>query len=201
MIFRPPPLSGEHPASRYAGSTGKPGSTGRPAPGRSGAGPGCRDFPPEGDDCDARFLCRAFELGWRQFHCTATGASASWAAASGPTPTKCASTPTAAPATTWPRASTACHLRPRQRPGPTGPDHEAGQARGLRRRGPDLHVRRQGRRRLHHGQRRRPAPHQRRGPTPGGDQRHLPGLPGRVLHGGRPPDGRRLRHRQRYGVR
>ena len=24
-------------------------------------------FPPEGDDCDARFLCRAFELGWRQF--------------------------------------------------------------------------------------------------------------------------------------
>ena len=25
------------------------------------------DFPPEGDDCDARLLCRAFELGWRQF--------------------------------------------------------------------------------------------------------------------------------------
>jgi glutamate synthase domain-containing protein 1/glutamate synthase domain-containing protein 3 len=25
------------------------------------------DFPPEGDDCDARFLCRAYELGWRQF--------------------------------------------------------------------------------------------------------------------------------------
>ncbi|MHB8068949.1 MAG: GltB/FmdC/FwdC-like GXGXG domain-containing protein [Desulfobaccales bacterium] len=24
-------------------------------------------FPPEGDDCDARLLCRAFELGWRQF--------------------------------------------------------------------------------------------------------------------------------------
>ena len=24
-------------------------------------------FPPEGDDCDARFLCRAFELGWRRF--------------------------------------------------------------------------------------------------------------------------------------
>jgi len=24
-------------------------------------------FPPEGDDCDARYLCRAFELGWRQF--------------------------------------------------------------------------------------------------------------------------------------
>ena len=24
-------------------------------------------FPPEGDDCDARFLCWAFELGWRQF--------------------------------------------------------------------------------------------------------------------------------------
>ncbi|MEJ2071007.1 MAG: hypothetical protein P8X58_11480 [Syntrophobacterales bacterium] len=25
------------------------------------------DFPPEGDDCDARLLCRAFELGWTQF--------------------------------------------------------------------------------------------------------------------------------------
>ena len=24
-------------------------------------------FPPEGDGCDARFMCRAFELGWRQF--------------------------------------------------------------------------------------------------------------------------------------
>jgi len=24
-------------------------------------------FPPEGDGCDARFLCRAFELGWRRF--------------------------------------------------------------------------------------------------------------------------------------
>ena len=75
---------------------------------------------------------------------------------------------------------------PRQRPGPVGPDHEAGQAGGARRRGPDLHVRRQGRRRLHHGQRRRPAPHQRRGPPPGGDQRHRPGLPGRILHGRRP---------------
>ena len=40
------------------------------------------DFPPEGDDCDARLLCRAFELGWRQFHLlTATEGSASWAAA------------------------------------------------------------------------------------------------------------------------
>jgi glutamate synthase domain-containing protein 1 len=26
-------------------------------------------FPPEGDDCDARFLCEAFESGWRQFIC------------------------------------------------------------------------------------------------------------------------------------
>ncbi|MFZ5451236.1 MAG: glutamate synthase [Thermodesulfobacteriota bacterium] len=24
-------------------------------------------FPPEGEDCDARFLCQAYELGWRQF--------------------------------------------------------------------------------------------------------------------------------------
>ena len=27
------------------------------------------DFPPEGEDCDARFLCRAYELGWKRFLC------------------------------------------------------------------------------------------------------------------------------------
>ena len=26
-------------------------------------------FPPEGDDCDARLICRAYELGWKQFIC------------------------------------------------------------------------------------------------------------------------------------
>ncbi|OGP70692.1 MAG: glutamate synthase, partial [Deltaproteobacteria bacterium RBG_13_58_19] len=25
------------------------------------------DFPPEGEDCDARFLCRAYQLGWKKF--------------------------------------------------------------------------------------------------------------------------------------
>jgi glutamate synthase domain-containing protein 1 len=28
-----------------------------------------RDFPPEGDDCDARLICRAHQLGWRRFVC------------------------------------------------------------------------------------------------------------------------------------
>lgn len=28
-----------------------------------------RDFPPEGEDCDARLICRAYELGWKQFIC------------------------------------------------------------------------------------------------------------------------------------
>jgi len=27
------------------------------------------DFPPEGDDCDARLEVRAYELGWRRFIC------------------------------------------------------------------------------------------------------------------------------------
>ena len=27
------------------------------------------DFPPEGDDCDARLVVRAYELGWRKFKC------------------------------------------------------------------------------------------------------------------------------------
>jgi glutamate synthase domain-containing protein 1/glutamate synthase domain-containing protein 3 len=27
------------------------------------------EFPPEGEECDARLLCRAFELGWRRFIC------------------------------------------------------------------------------------------------------------------------------------
>jgi len=28
-----------------------------------------RDFPPEGDDCDARLVCSAYTLGWRRFIC------------------------------------------------------------------------------------------------------------------------------------
>jgi glutamate synthase domain-containing protein 3 len=28
-----------------------------------------REFPPEGDECDARLICAAYELGWRQFIC------------------------------------------------------------------------------------------------------------------------------------
>ena len=28
-----------------------------------------REFPPEGEECDARTLCAAFELGWKQFIC------------------------------------------------------------------------------------------------------------------------------------
>ncbi|MGB5159226.1 hypothetical protein [Desulfobacterium sp. N47] len=28
-----------------------------------------RNFPPEGDDCDARLICAAYELGWKQFIC------------------------------------------------------------------------------------------------------------------------------------
>ena len=160
------------------------------------------EFPPEGDDCDARLLCRAFELGWRRFICygyrgqrflgcgfgldtdevriDVYGSSGDYLASG---------------------IDGMADLRPRQRPGPTGPDHEAGQAGGLRRCRPDLHVRRQGWRGVHHGQRRRPPAHQRRRPAPGGDQRHGPGLPGRVLHGRRPHERRRLRHPQRHDVR
>jgi len=28
-----------------------------------------REFPPEGDECDARLICAAYELGWRRFIC------------------------------------------------------------------------------------------------------------------------------------
>lgn len=28
-----------------------------------------RDFPPEGEDCDARLVCKAYELSWKQFIC------------------------------------------------------------------------------------------------------------------------------------
>jgi glutamate synthase domain-containing protein 1/glutamate synthase domain-containing protein 3 len=28
-----------------------------------------REFPPEGDECDARLICTAYKLGWRQFIC------------------------------------------------------------------------------------------------------------------------------------
>lgn len=29
----------------------------------------CRNFPPEGDECDARLLCQAYKLGWQRFIC------------------------------------------------------------------------------------------------------------------------------------
>ena len=64
-----------------------------------------------------------------------------------------------------------------------------GEARRLRRRGPDLHVRRQGRRGLRPGQRRRTALDQCRGPARGHHQRNGPRLSCRVLHGRRPHEG------------
>ena len=39
------------------------------------------------------------------------------------------------------------------------------------------------------------------GKTPGGHQRHLPRLSGRILHGGRSPQRRRLRHPERRAIR
>ena len=67
-IFRDTPLMGKSPSGRYH----RLGWDSRDQL----AAPAGQDrilvldaagFPPEGDDCDARFLCRAYELGWRQF--------------------------------------------------------------------------------------------------------------------------------------
>jgi len=64
-----PPITGE-PTSRYARIDWET----RDAL-RSPAGPeevlvvNAHDFPPEGDDCDARLVVRARELGWRRFIC------------------------------------------------------------------------------------------------------------------------------------
>ena len=67
---RLPPKWGRNTPAAIAGSTGRPGSS-LAAPPRQDAVLilDAADFPPEGDDCDARLLCRAFELGWRRFIC------------------------------------------------------------------------------------------------------------------------------------
>ncbi len=62
---------------------------------------------------------------------------------------------------------------------------KSGKTGGVRGRGPDLPVRRQGRGGLCPRQRRRPAPDQRRGQAQGGHQRHGPGFSGRIFHGRR----------------
>ncbi len=158
-----------------------------------------REFPPEGDACDARLICAAYKMGWRQFHLLRIQGSALYRMR---------------PAERYRRRAHRClrqlgrlpgfrHRRPGdpcpwQCPGPVGADHETRQTGHLRRCRPDFHVRRQGRGGLCHGQCGRPAADQRRRASPRGHQRHLPGLSGRILHGRRPAQRRGLRRAERH---
>ncbi len=69
-IFVSTPKLDHHSTSRYRliDWTTK-GSLRPPRPGEGILVLNARDFPPEGDDCDARLICSAFELGWKQFIC------------------------------------------------------------------------------------------------------------------------------------
>ncbi len=69
-IFTSTPKLDHHSTSRYRliDWTTK-GSLRPPRPGEGILVLNARDFPPEGDDCDARLICSAFELGWQQFIC------------------------------------------------------------------------------------------------------------------------------------
>jgi len=67
-IFQDTPLVGENHPSRYRGLDWDNREL-LQAPPQADAVLvlNAAGFPPEGDDCDARLLCQAFKLGWRQF--------------------------------------------------------------------------------------------------------------------------------------
>ena len=146
----------------------------------------------------ARLVCDAYKLGWRRFICFGHR---------GQRFLGCGLGPDTAGVRIDAYGATGDYLgsgldgaetpRARERPGPDRPDPEGGQARGARRRGPDLHVRRKGRGGLCDGQCRGPAPHQCRGPAEGRHQRHRPRLPRRIIYGRRPLSRRRLRDPER----
>ena len=69
-IFASTPRLDHHAASRYRLIDWTTRASLRPPrPGEGMLVLNARDFPPEGDACDARLICSAFELGWKQFIC------------------------------------------------------------------------------------------------------------------------------------
>ncbi len=67
-IFRGTPLMGESQASRYRRIDWHNREQLAPPPQADAVLVlDAADFPPEGEDCDARLLCQAFTLGWKQF--------------------------------------------------------------------------------------------------------------------------------------
>jgi glutamate synthase domain-containing protein 3 len=69
-IFAATPRLDHHAVSRYRLIDWTSRASLRPPrPGEGILVLNARNFPPEGDDCDARLICAAFELGWKQFIC------------------------------------------------------------------------------------------------------------------------------------
>jgi glutamate synthase domain-containing protein 3 len=69
-IFAATPRLDHHAVSRYRLIDWTSRASLRPPrPGEGILVLNARDFPPEGDDCDARLMCAAFELGWKKFIC------------------------------------------------------------------------------------------------------------------------------------
>jgi len=62
------PLFGETPAQQWRRVTWDTrGRLAAPHAGEDLLAIDAQGFPPEGDDCDARLLCRAYEMGWKRF--------------------------------------------------------------------------------------------------------------------------------------
>ncbi len=160
------------------------------------------EFPPEGEDCDARLLCKAFELGWQRFICYAYrgqrflgcgfglntdqvrfdvyGSSGDYLA-SGIDGMQ-----------VYVHGNAQDQLGQIMKRGRLVVYGDVGQTFMYGAKGGDVFIM---------GNAAGRPLHQRGGPPPGSDQRHRPGFFGRILHGRRRPEGRRLCHRQRHGVR
>ena len=107
-IFQDTPLVGKKHPSRYRRLDWDHRELLQAPPGRTRSWFSMpRAFPRKGKIVTPASCARPLRWGGGNSSLTATRASVSWAAASGPAPRRCASTLTAAPATTWPQVSTA----------------------------------------------------------------------------------------------
>ena len=203
QIFEGQPLCGEaRESSHRAGHLGDArASCARPG-GETTLLIDARGFPPEGDDCDAALAKKAYELGWRHLvHYNSRG-TRFHAVGFGPAPTACGSTATTTRATTWARAWTAWsvyvhgnaqdQLGQIAKRGKLVVHGDVGQTFLYGAKGGEFYVlgNAAGRPLINAV-----------GTAPGRHQRHRARLPGRVVHGRRSAERRRVRHRQRPPVR
>ena len=161
-----------------------------------------RGFPPEGDDCDATLAVKAYQARLAALHPLQHAAARdSTASGFGPAPTACGSTATTTRATTWPRGMDGLEIHVHgnaqdqlgqiAKRGKLVVYGDVGQTFLYGAKGGEVYVLGNAAGRPHD---------QRRRLARGWSSTAPPGLPGRVVHGRRSAQRRRLRHPQRRAI-